>query len=148
MDTQKKVLDAVASDKVVKAAIEHAAGPDVMAVEREAAVATELETSKRTESQRNINRTWEDTQMRLAILTVGTFVLAHLFVVVTIALVLVLRWDTLSDNPAAIAVLVAILTASLGAIASTASLVIGFYFGRTNHTRTGGVGGEYVISAR
>lgn len=104
--------------------------------------AKESETALHTEGQRATSLVWEGTQMKLALMTVGGFLASELFVVAVLTLILIKNWTSLSDNPTAIAVLVAVLTASLGAIASTASLVIGFYFGRTNHQRVGGVGGD------
>ena len=73
-------------------------------------------------SQRGINRTWEDTQARISLMVVGTTCVG---VIVNVAL-----------------------RAFLPALASVAfpaewwtivGLVIGFYFGRTNHARVGGV---------
>jgi hypothetical protein len=92
--------------------------------------------------RRVINLMWETTQKQLALLVVLGFMVAHLFNAMAVSLILVLYWRDLTKNPVALAVLVAVLTGSLGAISSMASLIIGFYFSRTNHTRTGGVGPE------
>jgi hypothetical protein len=100
------------------------------------------EVALRSEGQRTISRVWEDTQMRLALLTVGGFMFAQSAVVMLVAIALVWNWASLAENPTAIAVLIAVLSGSLGAIGSLASLVIGFYFGRTNHQRVGGPGGD------
>ena len=117
-----------------------------VAAETEAALkakAAREETILRTEGQRAVSALWENTQMRLALLTVAGFMLAHVFVVVAIGYVLLSNWRLLTDAPAALAALVAILTGSLGAIASMASLVIAAYFHRTNSTRVGGVSKDY-----
>lgn len=110
---------------------------------RDAVVATELETSLRTEGQRAVSALWESTQTRLALLTVAGFMAAHVFVVVILTLLMIMHWKTLSEFPALVAVLVAVLTGSLGAIASMASLVIAAYFHRTNSSRIGGVSKGY-----
>lgn len=133
---------AVMKDPVVKAAIRHSGdepSPGRVAQQK----AEWSETSLRTEGQRAVSALWEGTQMRLALLTVSGFMLAHVFVVVAVGGVLFLNWEALSDVPAALAALVAILTGSLGAIASMASLVIAAYFHRTNSSRIGGVGKDY-----
>lgn len=150
---QHPVVSAVMSDPVVQAAIvttgaELPGAAEARVDARAASTAQEAETTLRSQGQRDINRVWEDTQMRLALLTVGGFMMAHTLVVVALALVLILSWSKLAQLPAALAALVAILTGCLGAIASLASLVIGFYFSRTNHTRTGGVGGGDLAVTR
>ena len=69
--------------------------------------------------QRQINRIWEYTQAFIALLITIT----SLFVAATLSL---------SGSPDA-------QTAAFVFIYGVANLVIGFYFGRTNHTRVGGV---------
>ena len=68
--------------------------------------------------QRRINVIWEITQSVIALIVVSTF----LFV----AAQKILRSDM--DTTAFIV------------LSNVVALVIGFYFGRTNHTKTGGVG--------
>lgn len=98
---------------------------------------TTEEEERVSQGQRNVNMIWESTQMRIALSVVGTVMLACLLVVVGIMFVLVSRWSTL--DAATIAVLVTVLTSALGSLTSMGSLVIGFYFGRTNHQKIGGV---------
>ena len=68
--------------------------------------------------QRDINRIWERTQQTIALAVVAVTLVVGGFKAVT---------DT-GDASA------------FTLLASLANLVIGFYFGRTNHQRTGGVG--------
>ena len=70
---------------------------------------TTQEEDKHTAGQRRINLVWEVTQAAIAILVVGANVYAALAGVDSILL------------------------------ANAFFLVIGFYFGRTNHSRTGGI---------
>jgi hypothetical protein len=71
----------------------------------------------RTEDQRRISGIWERTQQVIAL----SVVLTALFVS---------AWLAVQPNGNSPYVF----------LASVANLVIGFYFGRTNHTRVGGVG--------
>lgn len=73
------------------------------------------------EGQRKVNLIWEHTQRNIAI----SVTWAALLVAAILAL-----WNK-SEN---------IKMASVVFLFGVANLVIGFYFGRTNHTRTGGVG--------
>lgn len=72
----------------------------------------------RTQDQRRISGMWERTQQIIALSVVETTLL--------IIIVLVIRGD--DDVKTALAILFGL-----------ANLVIGFYFGRTNHQRVGGV---------
>jgi len=73
---------------------------------------TTLEDDRRTSGQRRINIIWEVTQAFIATSITGAFIFAKLSGIETSAL----------DN--------------------TFFMVVGFYFGRTNHARTGGIGGD------
>lgn len=72
----------------------------------------------RTEDQRRISGIWERTQQVIALSVILT--------AEAVIVVLVVRSDP--STPTALTVLFGL-----------ANLVIGFYFGRTNHTRVGGV---------
>lgn len=144
----QKIVEAVAADPVVQAAVEHAADPGVVSVARAAAVAIEdaaiLQTAGvreagvlqaagqrqaaalRVEGQRNINLIWETTQMRVALSVIWCSLIA--------AAVLAVFGRWLGANELQLAAVVFVFGAS--------NLVIGFYFGRTNHQRTGGIGDQ------
>ena len=79
------------------------------------------EESLRSSGQRRINGLWEITQSLVALFVTGTTLYAAISVIH-------------SNSPIAHE-MVAFLT-------NVFFVVIGFYFGRTNHQRTGGVGGE------
>lgn len=80
--------------------------------------AKELETTLRTQGQRRINLIWEITQSLIALVTIGggVWIMVH---------------DSLVGGPRA-----PIPTT----LSSMIFLIIGFYFARTNHSATGGVG--------
>ena len=88
---------------------------------------TTSEQDRHTAGQRRINLAWEYTQSVIAQATVGTV----LFVAAKIALI-ASRQDA-NDKQMAMAITAFVLLSNL------ASLIIGFYFGRTNHQRVGGV---------
>jgi hypothetical protein len=73
---------------------------------------TTAEQDRKTASQRRVNIIWEITQATIAIAVTGAFVYAALNVIIS---------ETLTN---------------------AAFLIVGFYFGRTNHQRIGGVGGS------
>lgn len=110
------------------------------------ATQSDIEFALKSVGQREINLIWEDTQMKIALSVVFGVMAANLLVVAVIVSVLAYRWSSL--NEVAIAVLVAVLTGALSSLTSMGSLVIGFYFGRTNHQKTGGVGGGQVNETR
>lgn len=87
---------------------------------------TTAEEDRKTSGQRRINVIWEATQAIIAITVTGATIYAS--VVVT------LRSDM--DKTAFIF------------LTNILFVVIGFYFGRTNHQRTGGVGGDTNIEGR
>jgi len=83
----------------------------------------------RSAGQRRVNLIWESTQAAIALL------------VVTITLVvfaLSAREGVRGVTPQA----VSSLNSSLNALSNVLFLVVGFYFGRTNHVKQGGVGGS------
>lgn len=127
VDAAGKIVEAVSSDPVVKAAVLHAADPDVLAGLRAAASATETETSLRSEGQRVVSMLWETTQKTIAMVTVGGAVSLSVVVVVFG------KWLALEAD---------VRIAAFMFVASAANLVIGFYYGRTNHQRVGGPGGD------
>lgn len=133
--TAQRDADARQAERIGEAAKAEATGV------REAAV-------ERTAGQRSTSMMWETTQKNLALWVIAGFMLAHFLVVIAAAVILVAYWREISKWPVGMAVLVALLTGALGAIASLASLVIGFYFSRTNHSRVGGVGGDEVVGVR
>jgi len=99
--------------------------PTSTAEEDRSALARETQFENRAAGQRQINLIWEQTQMRVALSVIWTSLLAA-FVLSTLGKYV----GTLDVQLAAIVFLFGV-----------ANLVTGFYFGRTNHTRTGGIGG-------
>jgi len=88
---------------------------------------TTSEDDRRTAGQRRINIIWEVTQAVIALAVTGTGMFT--------ASQLALRADT-SDANKSMAITAFLL------ISNTVFLVIGFYFGRTNHQRVGGMGAK------
>lgn len=78
--------------------------------------------------------------MRIALAVVGGVMVANLAVVTAVTGILLSAKAPL--DPVALAIYVALLSGALGTLASLGSLVIGFYFGRTNHVAVGGVKGS------
>lgn len=97
---------------------------------------TTREQDRKTEGQRHINRVWELTQAAITCTVIGT----AMFVSARIAL-LVVNPDV-SERSTALAITAFVL------ISNATFLVLGFYFGRTNHQRTGGIGGDTVDGSR
>jgi len=91
------------------------------------------EIGRKTLGQRRINMVWELTQAFMAASVVGT----TLWVNGTIALT---KDAAVVANQAA--------SSALMQLNVMAALVTGFYFGRTNHERTGGVGGGSAHGGR
>jgi cobalamin synthase len=86
----------------------------------------ESEESLKTAGQRQVNMIWENTQMRVA--------LSVIWASLTVSGLLAVfgKWlGTVDMQLAAVVFLFGV-----------ANLVTGFYFGRTNHQRTGGIGGD------
>ncbi len=78
-----------------------------------------------TAGQRRINVIWERTQQVIALVLV---------VITTLIAAIKTIYDMLTDSTHGVGAGPAFLFLS-----SASNLVIGFYFGRTNHTKTGGV---------
>ncbi len=89
---------------------------------------TTSEQDRKTLGQRRINLIWEMTQALITFIIIGT----AMYVSGKIALIVV------ESNPTERATSMAITAFVL--ISNSTFLVLGFYFGRTNHQRTGGVG--------
>lgn len=86
----------------------------------------------RSEGQRAINVIWESTQRNIALsVTFGSLTIAG-------ALAIFGKWLGSPD----------LQLASIVFMFGVANLVTGFYFGRTNHARTGGIGGDTVKDDR
>jgi glucan phosphoethanolaminetransferase (alkaline phosphatase superfamily) len=88
---------------------------------------TTVEEDKHSAGQRKVNLIWEFTQAFIALSVVSTV----LIVAALIALV-ILKPDA-SEKAIGLAITAFLLLSNL------ASLIIGFYFGRTNHQKIGGV---------
>jgi hypothetical protein len=87
---------------------------------------TEVETTLRTQGQRRINMIWEVTQSVIALVTVGggVWIMVH---------------DSLAGGPR---------QQMPTTLSSMIFLVLGFYFARTNHSATGGVGPTHHVDQR
>lgn len=80
-----------------------------------------------TAGQRNVNLMWETTQAKIAV----AIVYIVLGVAATVTMMGMLPWAT--EKQLALAITAFLLLSNLS------TLVIGFYYGRTNHQRVGGV---------
>lgn len=99
---------------------------------------TTAQQDKTYEGQRAINLIWENTQSRIALFVVVVGVLLNAGVVFAI-----IFWDRdVTVNQ------LALISVCLQFINLTTGIVIGFYFSRTNHTKTGGTGNTPVDDAR
>lgn len=87
-----------------------------------------------TEGQRTINALWENTQAYIAKIVIITNLIVN---TLTIGSVLAFRPDITANQ-------LALISICLQPLSLTMSLVIGFYFGRTNHTKTGGTGSKIM----
>lgn len=87
------------------------------------------ERSLKTSGQRKVNLIWERTQAMIAVSVVATTLLVN---------GLLALYPPESDRG----------TSALMQLNVMSALVTGFYFGRTNHQRSGGVGGNEVIGGR
>lgn len=85
-----------------------------------------------TEGQRGINRLWERTQAIIAV----AVVLVTLIVVSILIIIPVVRGEKVTDS------------AALVLLSALATNIITSYFTRTNHSRTGGPGGQEVTRDR
>jgi hypothetical protein len=95
--------------------------------------------------QREVNLLWENTQSRLALIIIVAFNLV-IFLVIGWALWR-LTTEVDGDSSLVLAVL-ALISTALTLLYGLTNLVVGFYFGRTNHQRTGGIGGEDIERSR
>lgn len=87
---------------------------------------TTAEQDRKSEGQRQINLIWENTQMKVA--------LSVIWCSLTVAAILAVGGKLLGS--------VEIQLAAVVFLFGVANLVTGFYFGRTNHQRSGGIGGD------
>jgi cobalamin synthase len=87
---------------------------------------TTAEQDRKSAGQREINLIWETTQMRIALSVIWVSLLA--------AMLLAVMGGWLGTPELQLAAVVFLF--------GVANLVTGFYFGRTNHQRSGGVGGD------
>jgi hypothetical protein len=94
---------------------------------RQAQTANESERALRSKGQRDTSELWEETQRDLALLTVRGTVAAAFVAAIFGA------WLHIIDS---------VRMAAFVFLYGIANLVVGFYFGRTNHTRVGGIGGD------
>lgn len=123
------VAAAVMGDPVTVAAIAHAGGEPVPG-RAEAQKAEQSETSLRTESQRRINLIWEATQAVVTVMVVAS----TLFIAGSLILS-----ENVENSDRATAFLL---------VSNAFFLIVTAYYQRTNHTRTGGVGGRNVETDR
>jgi len=93
---------------------------------------TTAEQDRKTAGQRQINLIWENTQMKVA--------LSVIWASLSVAAVLSVLGKWLGQPDVQLAAIVFLF--------GVANLVTGFYFGRTNHARSGGVGGDHVADSR
>ena len=84
------------------------------------------EAALKSAGQRGLNRLWEVTQTSIATMVVGI----SMIVSAVLILLAMFRLEP-TDNQAAMA------TTAFMFMSNVAALVIGFYFGRTNHSRIG-----------
>lgn len=89
-------------------------------------IAVQEESDRRAAGQRNINLIWENTQMKVALSVIWSSLAVSFFLSVFG------KWLGTADMQLAAIVF----------LFGVANLVTGFYFGRTNHQKSGGVGGD------
>ncbi len=94
---------------------------------RNSQTAAQGDAERKAQGQRDINLIWETTQKHIAQAVVGS----SLFV--SVSLSVFSKPLKVSEN---------VQLAAIVFLFGVANLVTGFYFGRTNHTKTGGVGGN------
>lgn len=109
---------------VIEAAVET---PATVRATAQAQGAQESETALHTKGQRDTSLIWETTQQKLALSVMWTALL--------VALVGALFGSMLGLSPE-------LQLASAMFVYGIANLITGFYFGRTNHQRVGGPGGD------
>lgn len=101
--------------------------PEAERTDKPKSPTTTIAEDKTVEGQRRINLIWETQQALIASFVVGT----TLFVTAKISL-LILNIETTEQQSAMV-------VTSFLLLSNIVNLVIGFYFGRTNHTKVGGV---------
>jgi hypothetical protein len=107
--------------------------PDVVKGEGATLAPTTTEAEdKVSEGQRAINRIWEETQSRIALVVVVGGMFVNALLVISIVLL----------NKEVNVTQLALISICLQFINLTAGIVIGFYFSRTNHEKTGGTGSK------
>lgn len=124
------IAGAVLADPVVKAVLaDHAGERTASTVTTQggnvvAAPTTTEEENRGTQGQRDVNMLWENTQRQIAI--------AVIYASLLVSVVIALFGGVLTvDNDLRLAAAVFLF--------GVANLVTGFYFGRTNHQRVGGI---------
>lgn len=126
-DPEHPIVEAVKADPIVKAALETSGATERRAPSTTVTQAGDLVAMPTTTEEqdrgfagnRAVNLLWETTQRQIA--------MAVILVALSVAAWLAVAGAT--DNQVAASVF----------LYGVANLVIGFYFGRTNHTRVGGV---------
>lgn len=132
---KNKIVDAVHSDPVVKAVLEvgatgstaGAAASTTVITQKGDTVASPTSTEEEnlvSASQRAVNLIWETTQMKIA--------LSVIWAALVVAAVLAIGGKLTGSTPD-------VQLAAVVFLFGVANLVTGFYFGRTNHTKVGGV---------
>lgn len=104
---------------------------DAVRVSAPLSPATTEEQDRKTAGQRQINKVWEYTQAFIAVSVIGTALAVNAYVAI--------------KGPTAP---VEINQSALMQLNVMAVMVTTFYFVRTNHTRSGGVGGDVVGGGR
>lgn len=130
LDASESLVEAVLDDGVVQAAIDHVSEeptPSRIAAKEVAATRVSDETSLRTSGQRKINLIWEVTQAIVTVMVVG----ATLYIAGRLAI---------SDSTDR--------TVAFLLLSNAFFMIVTFYYQRTNHIRTGGVGGRDVDTDR
>ncbi len=93
---------------------------------------TTAEEDRKTAGQRAVNLIWETTQMKIALSVIWASL------IVSAMLSVLGRWLGAPE----------LQLAAIVFLFGVANLVTGFYFGRTNHNKQGGVGGDAKVEGR
>jgi hypothetical protein len=140
------VIDAKIDDKIEEARLPQNENlinrPSTTTAEQDlASLDARIEQALLTKGQRAVNMRWENTQAYLAIFVVSIASVVSATVVI-LGVVIVMVTGTGNTIIASLAL------AAFSFLASQASLVAGFYFGRTNHARIGDTGNKSAIDTR